>query len=103
MENRYRIILSNNNLYHEIELSEGMKQVKIGTDQDCDNRLSKALFPEKIELILNQDKFGWEISCSGNLYLAFGNSAEKLFSTQLQHGSIVEVHYQTTGTVAFSI
>lgn len=31
MENRYKIILSNNNLYKEIELPESADQVKVGT------------------------------------------------------------------------
>lgn len=44
MNLRYKIILSNNNFYKEIELTEDLQQIKVGTGVDCDVRLRKELF-----------------------------------------------------------
>ena len=41
MNKRYKIIISNDNLYKEIELSREAKLIKIGTTIDCDVRLRK--------------------------------------------------------------
>ena len=102
MDNRYKIILSNKNLYKEIELFDEMQQISIGTGKECDVRLFEELFFDEIELHFDRDKAGWVASCSGNLYFSFGGAA-KLLTTPLRHGNIVEVHYQQTGTTAFSL
>ena len=34
VNNRYKIILSNNNLYKEVELTHDLLQMKVGTDVD---------------------------------------------------------------------
>lgn len=44
MDNRYKIILSNRNIYKEIELSPEMQCVRIGTSIESDVRLRKELF-----------------------------------------------------------
>ena len=44
MHNFYKIIISNRNLYKEIEISSDEKSVSIGTTSDCSVRLSKSLF-----------------------------------------------------------
>ena len=35
MENRYKIIISNKNLYKEIELADDAGELKVGTGIDC--------------------------------------------------------------------
>ncbi|MBR2058905.1 MAG: hypothetical protein IJ982_08360 [Fibrobacter sp.] len=36
MDNRYKITLSNDHIYREIELSPDLHRVKVGTGVDCD-------------------------------------------------------------------
>ena len=47
---RYKITLSSNTIYKEIELAPDAQQVKVGTSVDCDIRLHKELFFGQIEL-----------------------------------------------------
>ena len=36
MNSTYKIVLSNLNFYKEIELTSDLKQIKVGTDIDCE-------------------------------------------------------------------
>ena len=47
---RYKVTLSSNTVYKEIELASDSQQVKVGTGVDCDIRLRKELFFGQIEL-----------------------------------------------------
>ena len=44
MDNRYKVIISNKNLYKEIELTADTEELKVGTGIDCGVRLYKDLF-----------------------------------------------------------
>ena len=44
MENRYKLIITNDTLYKEIELLETMNEITIGTQYDCDVKLRKDMF-----------------------------------------------------------
>ena len=46
---RYKVTLSSNTVYREIELASDLQQVKVGTGVDCDIRLRKELFFSQIE------------------------------------------------------
>ena len=48
MVSRYKIIISQKNLYREIELPTDAKEVKLGTGVDCDVRLHKSMFFDQI-------------------------------------------------------
>ena len=50
MENRYKIILSGNQIYKEAELPADMERVKVGTGIDCPVRLRRDLFFESIQI-----------------------------------------------------
>jgi len=102
MESRYKIILSNNNLYKEIELSPDMQQARVGTAVECDYRLHKHLFFGQIELFFTRTNDGWSVLCSDNLYITVGD-VRKLATKQLVHGDILEVHYQDSDIVAFTM
>ena len=102
MESRYKIILSNNNLYKEIELSPDMQQARVGTAVECDYRLHKHLFFGQIELFFSRTKDGWSVVCSDNLYITVGD-VRKLATKQLVHGDVLEVHYQDSGMIAFTM
>ena len=67
MNLRYKIILSNNNFYKEIELTEDLQQIKVGTGVDCDVRLRKELFFGQVELVFARNNEAWSVMCSDNL------------------------------------
>ena len=50
MENRYKIILSGNQIYKEAELPADMDRVTVGTGIDCTVRLRRDLFFESIQI-----------------------------------------------------
>ena len=102
MDTRYKIILSNNNLYKEIELSPDMQQARVGTGFDCDFRLHKKLFFGQIELFFTRNSEGWTVLCSDNLYITVGD-VRKLATKQLKHGDILEVHYQESDNVVLTM
>ena len=52
MKNRYRVIISNKNLYREVELTPDMSKVRIGTAFGNDVRLNKDILFEQIKLTL---------------------------------------------------
>ena len=101
MDNRYKIILSNNHLYKEIELTPDARQVKVGTAVDCDVRLHKELFFGQIELLFLKNGSEWTILCSDNLYITVGD-IRKLMTKKLEHGDQLDVKYQDSDILAFS-
>ena len=102
MDHRYKIIISNNNVYKEIELAPDMQQVKVGTGIDCDVRLSKQFFFGGIDLFFVKQDGQWVVLCSDNLYLTVGD-IRKLMKKDLSHGETVEVKYQESDNYVFSI
>ncbi|MBE5872844.1 MAG: type VII secretion protein EssC [Lachnospiraceae bacterium] len=102
MDSRYKIILSNNNLYKEIELSPDMQIAKVGTSVECDFRLHKDFFFGQIELIFTKSNNGWSVICSDNLYVTVGD-VRKFATKQLEHGDILEVRYQDSDNHVFSL
>lgn len=102
MDTRYKIIISNKNLYREIELAPDSDEVKIGTGIDCGVRLRKELFFGKIELSLNKIGKEWKITCSDNIYLTVGD-IRKLVTKTLHHGESVDVRYQNSDIEVFNL
>ena len=102
VNNRYKIILSNNNLYKEVELTHDLLQMKVGTDVDCDIRLRKDFFFERIELLFVNHESEWSVYCSDNLYLTAGD-VRKFVTITLSHGDIFEVKYQNTDNFVFRL
>ncbi len=102
MSRRYKCIVSNKNIYRELELAADLQQVKMGTDLDCDMRLRKEFFFEKIELLFEKSGDGWSVQSSDNLYLSVGD-ARKLVTKQLVHGDVIEIKYQESDNVAFTL
>ena len=101
MESRYKIIVSNKNIYKEIELPTDAKEIKLGTGVDCDVRLHKSLFFDRIELVFSKGDSGWTVMCSDNLYLTVGD-VRKLLTKSLSHGDTLTVKYQDSDIEAFS-
>ena len=102
MDNRYKITLSNHNIYKEIELTPEMTQIKVGTGVECDVRLSKELFFGQIELLFVKNGKDWSVHCSDNLYLSVGD-IRKLMTKNLAHGDSLEIKYQESDNYVLSL
>lgn len=102
MNNRYKLILSNNNLYKEIELTADASHLKVGTALECDVRLRKELFFDRIELQFVKNGADWTVQCGDGLYITVGD-VRKLMTKKLMHGDLVDVKYQESGNLAFSL
>lgn len=99
---RYKVTLSSNTVYKEIELASDLQQVKVGTGVDCDIRLRKELFFGQIELTFIKNKDTWTVICSDNLYITVGD-VRKLATKQLNHGDVLEVKYQDSDNLVFAM
>ena len=100
--NRYKITLSSNTVYKEIELAPDAQQVKVGTGVDCDIRLRKELFFGQIELLFVKNGKDWSVHCSDNLYLTVGD-IRKLMTKNLVHGDVLEIKYQESDNLVFTM
>lgn len=100
--NRYKITLSNNTIYKEIELAPDAQQVKVGTGMDCDVRLHKEMFFGQIELFFIKTNDVWSVNCSDNLYITLGD-IRKLATKQLVHGDVLEIRYQESDNLVLSL
>ncbi len=101
MSKRYKIILSSNTLYKEIELTKDTQQVRVGTGVECDVRLRKELFFGQIELLFVKKGTEWTVHCSDNLYLTVGD-VRKLMTKSLRHGDTLQVKYQESDNFVFA-
>lgn len=101
MNTRYRITISNKNLYKEFELSPEMNSAKIGTEIDCDFRIRKDLFFEPVCLTLTRKNNQWIMMCSDNLYISTGD-VRKLITKEISHGDNLLIKYQSSNNDLFS-
>lgn len=102
MLSRYKVIISSRNIYKEVDLLPDVPQLKVGTETNCDVRLHKDLFFEKIELTFIQNNGIWSVVCSDNLYLDIGD-VRKLLTKQLTHGDVFTTKYQNSNNEVFTI
>ena len=101
MNTRYKIILSNRNIYKEFELSPDAQVIKIGTGINCDFRLRKDLFFDDICFTLTRTGDGWVLVCSDNLYISVGD-IRKLVSKELNHGDVFSIRYRSSDNELFT-
>ena len=102
MQNRYKLIITNNLLYKEIELGRDAQRVVVGTGIGCDVRLHKSMFFEPVELRFQRDDDQWTMVCSDNLYLSTGD-VRKLITKKMEHGDLLEVKYQQSNQALFKV
>lgn len=102
MENKYKIIVSNKNLYKEFELPIDKNEVRIGTNVGCEYRLHRDNFFEQIELTFVKNANTWSLFCSDNLYITGGDS-RKLMTINLKHGNTFFIKYQESDAEVFVI
>ncbi len=93
MNDRYKIIISNKNVYKEIEIKPNIDKFTIGTSLDADVRLRKELFFGTIQLYFQCINNKWNVACSDNVYFNLGD-ARKLMNLPLAHGTETKVCYQ---------
>lgn len=103
MDTRYKVVLSNHNMYKEVELSPNYSQIRVGTHSECDSRLRRELFFDAVELIFTRNSQGeWSVICSDNIYLSVGD-IRKLVTTPLRHGSEFVAKYQNSDSDVFNL
>ncbi|GGA79767.1 type VII secretion protein EssC [Ornithinibacillus halotolerans] len=102
MLSRYKLIISNRNLYKEVEIASDTEELRIGTGLDCDVRLRKELFFGQVELTLTKHKDNWNLLVSDNLYLSLGD-VRKLMNKELHHGDELVLKYQESGNEVFTL
>ena len=102
MLSRYKVIISNRNIYKEVDLLPDLQQVRVGTETDCEFRLRRDLFFDKIELSFINNRNSWSVVCSDNLYMDTGD-LRKMLSKQLVHGETFSVKYQDSNNEIFSV
>lgn len=102
MSDRFKVILSNKNIYKEVELPPENNTLFMGTSIECDVRLRKDLFLDRIELNFKKDGNDWNVFCSDNLYLTIGD-ARKLMTKRLCHGDIINIKYQDSDNIVATL
>lgn len=102
MENGYKIIISNKNLYKEFEFPNDRREVRVGTTVGCDFRLHRDLLFEQVELNFVKEAENWSLFCSDNVYVSVGDS-RKLMTISLKHGDIFSVKYHKSDSEVFAV
>lgn len=102
MNERYKIVLSNKNIYKEIEITPDKEFLSVGTAVDSEVRLRKELFFGDIQLRFQIMDGGWGVVCSDNLYFDLGD-VRKMMSLRLEHGSVAKVCYQNSDHEVFTL
>ena len=100
--NKYKVILSNNNIYKEVDLPNDAAQYRIGTGIDSDYRLRKEMFFGELSLDFYNNNGEWRVACSESTYITAGDS-RRLLTVELHHGDSYFVKYQDSGVDAVRI
>lgn len=99
---RYKITLSNRNIYREIEIDDSMERLVVGTGIASDVRLRKDYFFDEIELIFTHSDENWRLTCADNLFISEGD-VKKLSTKILEHGQGLQINYKDSNAVAFDL
>ena len=102
MNNKYKIIISNKNIYREVELPIDAATFRVGTTQECEVRLDKDLFFCNLRLDFINNGGSWTLMCSDKIFITAGDT-RRLINTALNHGDIFQVKYQDSGNDIFTL
>jgi len=102
MKKKYKIIISNRNLYREVDLPADAAIYRVGTSIDCDFRLHKELFFEEVRLDFVNNDGNWSVTCSDNIYITVEDT-RRFLTTDLIHGDIITVKYQDSNNEVFNM
>lgn len=100
--NKYKIIISNKNIYEEIEIPVDAKVYRVGTSIESDYRLYRDAFFENVQLDFSNNNGSWMVMCSDNIYITLGDTKRLLMKT-LEHGDVFYVKYQESNNDVFSV
>lgn len=104
MQGRYKAVISNKNLYREIEIAADCETFTVGTDVENDIRLRRELFYTTVQLIFMRAQDGsWSVMCSDGLYLSAVDDVKKLLRKELRHGDEIVVRYQNSNSDALTL
>lgn len=82
---RYKAVIQNNKLYHEVELEADTEKIRIGTEKNCAVRFDRGMFFEEFNFLLVNQGESWMMVCGENNYIS-EDSILKLTSKELSHG-----------------
>lgn len=102
MQSRYKAIISNRNIYKEVELPADASEIRVGTETTCDVRLRKDWFFESVRLDFIQDNNKWSVYCSENIYIDVGD-VRKMVTKSLSHGDVFSLKYQESNNEIFTV
>ncbi|SEQ34068.1 DNA segregation ATPase FtsK/SpoIIIE, S-DNA-T family [Lachnospiraceae bacterium NE2001] len=102
MLNQYKVTISNNKLYKEIDLPIEAATYSIGTTVDSDYRLRRDFFFSDIKLVFMNDGGNWSMMCSDNIYISL-DDARKMLNVRLNHGDGIDVRYQDSDNTVFRL
>ncbi len=102
MKYQYKLIVNNNKIYREFEISPEYDVIHLGTTSECELRLNKDDFFRDIFLELSYQNGIWEMSSSEGVYINRGDM-RKLMATELRHGDVVSLKYVDTDDVIFKV
>lgn len=98
----YRVVLSNNSFYKEVEVSSSVEDFSVGTIFECNYRLRKEHFFEDFVISFDRKEEGWTLVCTDNLYFSDGG-VRKLLRTDMMYGETVSVKYRNFDVELFKI
>ena len=102
MEKIYKAIISNKQIYREIELSGETNRITAGNTKDCHVRFRSELFFSEFQIAFENTGNGWALNCGQNVYLS-SDGVMKLVSKTLSHGDDLIVKYQDSNREVFKI
>ncbi len=102
MEERFKVILYNRNIYKEIELTSDNEEVVVGTNIESNIRLHKEYFFGSVEIRFIRNGSSWNMSCNDDIYFSVGD-ARKLLTLNLKHGDEVCVKYNESNNEVFCV
>ena len=98
----YKAVISNKELYLEVELQKIEPMIRIGTVPGCKIRLNKDRFFDDFWIQFTDTDNGWRISCSDRVYIYCGD-VRKLSNKSLNNGELISIRYQESNALLFEI
>jgi len=102
MSNKFKVIISNKWFYNEVELSDDVNIVKVGTTKRCDVRLNRKHFYSDFEMNFENNGEQWFLNCLGNIYCS-DDGILKRTSKALVHGDKIDIKYNDVDQTLFTL
>ena len=98
----FRVIIHAKRIYHEVEISEEMGRICIGTTGECGIRFNKKMFFTDFKIAFQWSEEGCRMECEGEIYFT-DDGIRKLYTVRLEHGMKYRVLYLENNTEIFSL